>query len=156
MPTITVLVSVLLPKLFPHVRVKEVVVVKAPVTKLPPVVLLVPAQLLVPPEAVQDVGLLVGLQRMVVPVFVAFKLVWSAVRLTWGALPCWGATFTVAEPLPDRLPLVQTRLKVTLPVRVPVVKLPERGWGPAQLPVPPEALQDVALEAFQLMVLEPP
>jgi len=87
--TLTITESGSEPALLEQVRVKVVLLFKLPVQKLPPVALLPPAQSLAPPEALQEVGLLVGFHLKYVPL-PEVTLPWSAVRLVIGTLSVCG------------------------------------------------------------------
>ena len=77
--------------------------------------------------------------------------------MTEGWLPvvCWLPTLTVTELFAVPELLLQERKKVVVFESEPVLKSPETLRFPAQPPVPPLALQEVALVADQVMILLP-
>ena len=83
------------PALLLQVILKVVLLKSCPVKKLPPVILFAPDQPFIPPVALHEVGVLVGFQRIVVPLLLALRLELSTVRPTVGviAAEAGGVTF---------------------------------------------------------------
>lgn len=100
------------------------------------------------PDAVQELALL--LDQVSVEALPAFTVVGAALSVTIGALP---DTVTVADCVADPPPPVQVNSNSVVLVRAPVDQVPLVGTLPCQ---PPEAVQALASEDFQVSVELPP
>lgn len=100
------------------------------------------------PDAVQELALL--LDQVSIEALPAFTVAGAALSVTVGALL---DTVTVADCVADPPPPVQVNSYSVVLVRAPVDQVPLVGTLPCQ---PPEAVQALASEDFQVSVDRPP